>query len=251
MDSRLTLDELIDVVRNNVTMNCRLPYTLGNDNIERIITFDALRWFYRNYKYALHMTYYYVDLMSFYKNAKSGVKFITLPDEIEAVRWVYMVNYNDMRNLGYIMPPGTLALSNTSMPFVASINVGEYAQAVTVQQAMYDAIATFSKNTKKYRFDPNSKRLEIQTDLHCNLVLEVWAQIPAEALFGDPLFIRYVTGLAMLDYATHLSFTDVTLAGNTKINVDRIYTRGEALITKVEEAIAKMSKTSFFFNRTR
>jgi len=45
MDKRLALDEIIDVVRNNVTLNCLLPYTLGNDNIERIIKNDAMRYF--------------------------------------------------------------------------------------------------------------------------------------------------------------------------------------------------------------
>lgn len=251
MDSRLTLDELIDVVRNNVTLNCKLPYTLGNANIERIIKFDALRWFYREYKYALQRTYYYVDLQSFWKNTSVDIKFITLPDEIEAVRWIYLVSYNDMRNLGYILPNGSISLGQTSTPFVASLNAGEYAQSFAVMQSLQDAISTFSKNTVKFYFDPNSKRFEIQTSLQHNLILEVYAHIPEEALFGDPYFIKYVTGMAMLDYATELSFTDMTLAGNTKINTDRIYDRGDKMVEEVKEYIKGITRGSFFFNKTR
>jgi hypothetical protein len=251
MDNRLTLDELIDAVRMNLTLNCKLPYTLGNENIERIITFDALRWFYREYKYALQRTYYYVDLQSFWKNNSNGIKFLTLPDEIEAVRWIYMVGYNDMRNLGYMLPNNSIALSATTTPFVAAINVSEFAESVAVMQSMQDAISTFSKNTVKFTFDPNSKRFEVQTSLNSNLILEVYAQIPPEALFGDPYFIKYVTGMAMMDYATHLSFVDMQLAGNTKISTDRIYDRGDKLVQEVKDYIKGITRGSFFFNKTR
>ena len=70
-------------------------------------------------------------------------------------------------------------------------------------------------------------------------------------LFGDPYFIKYVTGMAMMDYATHLSFTDMQLAGNSKINTDRIYDRGDKLVIEVKEYIKGITKGGFFFNRTR
>lgn len=251
MSKSLTLDEFIDVVRNTVTMNCKLPYTLGNDNIERIIQYDALRYFYREYKYANQKTYYYVDLASMYKNKNVDIKFLQLPDEIEAVRWIYMVNYQDMYNLGYLLPRNSIGFQQTSQPYIAAINVSEWAESMTVMQSMQDALAVFNKNTVKFSFDPNSKRFEVQTRLNKNLILEVYANIPQEHLFGDPYFIKYVSGVAMMDYATHLGFTDMQLAGNTKINVDRIYDRGSAYVTEVKEYIKSITRTSFFFNKTR
>jgi len=251
MEKRLTLNEIIDVVRQNVTMSCKLPYTLGDENVERIIKYDALRYFYREYKYANQKTYYYVDLMSMYKNKSTDIKFLTLPDEIEAVRWVYMVNYDDMYNLGYLLPKNSISLGQTSQPYIAAINVSEWAESMAVMQNMQDALATFQKNTTKFAFDPNSKRFEVQTSLRKNLMLEVWANIPEEFLFGDPYFLKYVTGVAMMDYATHLSFTDMQLAGNSKISTDRIYDRGKALYDEVQTYIKGISRATFFFNRTR
>ncbi len=251
MENILSLDELIDIVRQNVSMNCRLPYTLGNENIERVIKYDALPWFYKEYKYATQKTYYYIDLQSFWKNTSTDSKFLTLPNEIEAIRWIYMVNYSDMKNLGYIMPNNSIALSTTTTPFVAAINVGEFAQSVAVMQSMQDAISNFSKNTVKFSFDPNSKRFEIMTSITHNLILEVFAQIPPEYLFGNIYFIKYVTGMAMLDFATHLSFTDMTLAGNTKIAVDKIYDRGDKLVQEVKDYIKAMTRTAFMINKTR
>lgn len=247
MDNRLTLDEIIDVVRQNITFSCKLPYTLGNENIERIIKYDALRWFYREYKYALHRTYYYVDLISMWKNKSNGTKFITLPDEIEAIKKIYMVNYNEMRNLGYLVPGNAMALGQTTQPYVAAINVSEYGQSIAVMQTLQDAMNNFSKITTKYYFDPNSKRFEIQTSLTKNIILEVYAHIPEETLFGDPYFLKYVTGMAMMDYATHLSFTDMQLAGNSKINTDRIYDRGKDLVQEVKDYIKGITRGGFFF----
>lgn len=251
MDSRLSLEELVDVVRNNVTLNCKLPYDLGNDNIERIIVQDAMRYFYREYKYALMRTYYYIDVQSFWKHNGTGIKFITLPDEIEAIRWIYQVNYTDMQNLGYLLPRNSISLGQTTQPFIAAINVGEFAQSVAAMQTMQDALAMFSKNTVKNAFNPNSKRFEIQTGLKHNLMLEVYARIPEDALFGDPWFIKYVTGLTMMDYSIQMSFLDMQLAGNTKISTDRIYDRGKELIEEVKEYIKGITRTSFFFNKTR
>lgn len=245
MDQRLTLDELIDVVRNNVTLNCKLPYTLGNANIERIIKFDALRYFYSEYKYALQKTYYYVDFQSFFKKHGTGIRFITLPDEIATIKKIYMVNYNDMYGLNSALP-GTLSLGMTSIPFVASLSMGEFGETLAVSQGLSDALAQFSKNTIKFSFNKNSKRFEVQTALHHNLILEVYANISEDELFGDPWFIKYVTGMAIQDYAIELSFTDQQLAGNTKINTDRLYDRGDKLVAEVKEYILKMTKGAFF-----
>ncbi len=244
-DSSFDLDSFIDVIRQNVSLSCKLPYTLGNDNIERIIKYDALRYFYREYKFANHKTYYYVDLISMFKNKSVGTKFITLPNEIEAVLKIHMVNYNEMRNLGYMVPGNSLSLGQTSTPFVAAINVSEFGESMGAMQTLQDAMNNFSKSTTKFYFDVNSKRFEVMTSLDRNIVLEVYAHIPEDALFGDPWFIKYVTGIAMMDYSTHLSFTDMQLAGNTKISTDRIYDRGTLLVTEVKEYIKTKGVISY------
>jgi hypothetical protein len=251
MENILSREELIDIVRNKVTLNCKLPYDLGDEHIELIINEDALRYFYKNYRYALQRTYYYVDLQSFYKHNGNGTRFITLPDEIESIRWIYQVGYNDMQNLGYLLPRNSISLGQTTQPFVAAITVGEFAQSVAVMQNFQDALATFNKNTLKHSFNPNSKRLEIQTRITRNLILEVYSQIPEENLFADPLFIKYVTGQVMIDYSIQLSFLDMQLAGNTKISTDRIYDRGEKFVDEVKETIKGMTTSNFFFNKTR
>lgn len=251
MDQTLNLNELIDLVNQTLTINCKIPQFLPNEAIQRIIYQDALRYFYKKYKYALQRTYYYVDLQSLYGSKSTNIKFITLPDEIEAIPWIYKVGYSDMFNLGYLLPQNSISFGQTSQPYVASINVSEWAESMAVMQNFQDALATFNKNTVKFSFNPNSKRFEIQTSIKHNLILEVYAHIPEENLYGDHLFIKYVTGRSLVELATALSFIDTSLAGNAKINTTNINARGEALILEVQEAIAKITTVGFFINRTR
>src|ERR1039457_254969 len=101
MDNKLTLNELVDLIQQELTINGAIGKVLPDLAIQRIATQKGLRWFYRYYKFALQRTYYYVDLIQMYKKQSSDSKFFYLPDEIEAIKWVYLVNYNEMRNLGY------------------------------------------------------------------------------------------------------------------------------------------------------
>src|SRR5208283_3400114 len=114
MDNKLTLNELVDLIQQDLTVNCALPKVVPDVAIQRIITQRALRWFYTWYKYATQRTYYYVDLIQMYRNRSTDTKFFYLPDEIMAIKWIYLVNYNEMKNLGYILPTNAIGLGATS-----------------------------------------------------------------------------------------------------------------------------------------
>lgn len=247
----MTRVEFIDIIRNNVTFNCKLPYTLGNENIERIIEFDALPYFYRMYYHALRKTHYYVDLISMQKNLKTATKIIQLPIEIESISWIILVNYSDMRNLGGMFANNNLGLGATTAPFVSHLSISDWGVSMGVMQSIGDALAHFSKKTVAHNFDPNTKFLEVLTELRTNIVLQCYARIPEEYLFEDPYFIKYVTGVALQDFSIELSFADTTLAGNVKLNSERIFSRGEAYITEVKEYIKAYQKIGYFNNKTR
>lgn len=251
MDNRLTIDELIDLVQQDLTKNCALPKILPDDAIRRIATQNGARWFYRYYKFANQVTYYYVDLISMYKNKSQDTKFFYLPDEIESIKWIYIVNYSDMQNIGFLMPRNSVSFGVSSQPFVASINVSEWAESLTVLNAMADALASYSKNTIKFSFDSNTKRFEVLTSLTQNLILEVRAHIPEEALFGDPLFLQWVRGWAYIEMSQILKFSDVTYAGDAKVDGDQFATIGQKLVEDAEAAVKKITNATFMINKTR
>ena len=153
----LTLDELVDLVQMDITVNCTLPKALPDDAIARIATQKGLRYFYRWYKYANQRTYYYVDLMSMYTRTQTASKFFYLPEEIESIKWIYMVNYKEFGGLGNMLPVGSIGMAPSSQPFVASINVSEWAEASATMNAFSDSLAAYSKNTVKFLLELVSK----------------------------------------------------------------------------------------------
>lgn len=247
----MTRAEFLDIIHSNATLNCKLPFTLGMDNIERVLEFDALPYFYRMYYHALRKTHYYVDLISMIRNKSTDTKLIQLPLEIESITWIYLVNYSDMMNLGHMFANSNLSMGLTTTPYVSHLSFSDWGVATAAMQAVGDSMAIFSKNTLKHNFDPNTKILEILTSTQYNMILEVYARIPEEYLYNDPWFIKYVTGKVLQDFAIELSFSDVTLAGNVKLQVDRIATRGDKYIEEVEAYITELNKTGYFLNRTR
>ncbi len=252
MDNKFTLNELVDLIQQDLTVNCALPKVVPDEAIQRIITQKGLRWFYRWYMNATQRTYYYVDLIQMYRNRSTDSKFFYLPDEIESIKWIYLVNYNEMRNLGYILPTNAIGFGATSQSYVASINVSEWAEALTTMNNFNDALSSYSKNTVKFHFDSNTKRFEVLTYLDKNLILEVYAHIPPEALFGDPIFIKWVTGNAYIEMARVLGFDDMPMAGDVKVNYEKYYELGDAMKKEAEETVLKMSRsTRAFINRTR
>jgi hypothetical protein len=56
-----TIEELVDLVQNELTISCALPKTLPDANIRQIIETRALPWFYRSYQYAVQKLYYFID----------------------------------------------------------------------------------------------------------------------------------------------------------------------------------------------
>lgn len=247
----MTRAEFIDVIRNNVSLNCRLPYTLGNENIERVLEWDAKPYFYRMYYYALWKTFYYIDLISMKRNLSTATKLIQLPQEVESVTWLYQVNYSDMMNLGHMFAHTNLMFGMTSQPYISHLSISDWGVAMATMQAVGDGLAMFSKNTLRHNFNSNTKVLELQTTTRYNIVLEVYARIPEEYLFDDPWFIKYVTGIVMQDFAIEIGFSDTTLAGNVKLNAERIASRGEAYVEEVKNHISELNKTGYFINRTR
>lgn len=249
MDNQFTIEELIDLVQQDVTVNCALPKILPDDAIRRIITQQGLRWFYRYYKYALQRSYYYVDIVSMYRNKKTDSKFFYLPNDVEGIKWIYMVNYDELRNIGYLLPSNSIAFGVTTQSYIASINVSEWAESLSVMNMFNDSLAAYSKNTIKFHFDPNSKRFEVLTSLDKNLILEVNAHIPAEFLYQDPLFIKWVTGKAYIEYSRVLGFDNAPLAGNVTINYDKYYELGNKMVEEVETQVKSISRV-VFINRT-
>lgn len=244
----MTIDELVDFVNMELTMSGALPCILQPIEIKRIIMDRCLNMFYNLSPKSKEKAYWYIPKTSLTYDAATNYSYIYLPDEITAVTWVYAVADRHLFEVGINIPNQSINLGITNQPFVSSYmtTVGELATYKVVIDGFADVLNQMTKSTYKYDYNKTSKRLNVLTGVDKSLMLEVWCKIESEALFADPYFQRYVVANAKIQLGTLLTFADVPLPGNVKLNGDAIKTDGNEMLTKVEEQLKKQTVPAFF-----
>lgn len=272
LSNNYTIEELIDNTQAHLTMSGALPCILPGAEIRRIIEKIAVPYFYRNYYLAVQKTYFFIDKNVFLSNEYTAAGHVVLPEEIQSVVFTYGVgnnrgffsgyasqeylgNYGGANiNYGTNLPGGNMNNSIPSQnPYMNSYinNVGNFSLYKVVLDGFADVLNQLNKITYKSSFNPNSKRYEVLTHINRNLILEVYAGIPAENLFSDILFQQYVNALSDIQLGLLLTRYDMPLAGNVKINGDAIKTYGEAEKLRVETEVKEMNPPSYFFTSSR
>lgn len=267
-----TIEETIANTQAHLTMSGALPCILPDAEIRRVIERVALPYFYRNYYLASQKTYFYIDKTTFTSEQYTAHNYVVLPDEIQAVTYVYGVGFNRgffsgyasqeylgnyggaNINYGTTMPGGNMDNSIPSQnPYMNSYinNVGNFSLYKVVLDGFADVLNQMNKITFKTSFNPNNKRFQVLTKVDRNLILEAYAGIEVEHLFADPLFNRYLCALCDIQLGMMLTRYDMQLAGNVKINGDSIKVQGEAEKLKVEDELKALNPPTFMFTSRR
>lgn len=243
------IEELIDFVQQDLTVGCALPKTLPDTEIRRFVETRAVKWFYQNYQYAVSKVYYYVDKEAFNTEEFTKYSYITLPCEIQTIPFIYTVRGVNLLQLGINSPNLSVNLGVTNQPYLSSYvtTIGELGVYKTLIDSLSDMMNQMNKYTVKYHYNQMMNRLNILTKIEYSLVLETYANIPAENLYADPYFLKYVTAWAKIQTANLLGRYDFTLPGGVKYNSADLASQGKDEMKEVEEEIKNMSQSSFFF----
>ena len=75
---RYTIEEIMDLVNSELTMDCALPQVLPMRTIQRVIVTQAQPWFYQNYRYAVHQAYYMIN------------RALLETEEFSRYKWIYL-----------------------------------------------------------------------------------------------------------------------------------------------------------------
>ena len=114
-----SIDELIDIVNAELTMDCALPQILPINTIKRVIETQAKPWFYQNYRYAVQKMYYFIDRQAFETEEYTRYKWIYLPPEIQTITWLFKVDSRSLYQLGLNAPNLSINLGgNKSTLFI-------------------------------------------------------------------------------------------------------------------------------------
>lgn len=242
------LEELVDFVSQEISVGCALPKTLPDTEIRRFIETRAVKWFYQNYQYAVSKVYYFVSKEAFTTEEYTRYRHITLPCEIQSISWIFEVRGEALLQLGINVPNLSVNLGVTNQPYLSSYvtTIGELGIYKTLIDSLADMMNQLNKYTLKFHYNQMMNRLNILTNVQYDLIVEAYANVPAENLYNDHYFIKYVTAWAKMQTGVLLGRYDFSLPGGVKFNSSELVQNGKEEMKEVEEEIKNMSQTSFF-----
>lgn len=247
--SAFAIEEFIDFIQSDITVFGTLPKNLPDAAIRQFVETRALPWFYQNYQYAVSKVYYFVDKKVFQTEEYTNYKYLELPCEIQSVVWIHQVRNDQLFQLGINVPNLSVNLGVTNQPYLSSYvtTIGELGVYKALIDSMADMMNQFNLYTVKFHFNQLAHRLNLLSNVQHNLVLETYANIPAEHMFSDSYFTRYVTAWARTQMGRMLGTFDFTLPGGVKYNTADMISQGNEEMKAVEEEIKSMSNSSFFY----
>lgn len=244
-----TIDEFVDLINSELTMDCALPQILPTKTIRRITETQAMPYFYQNYRYALQKNYYFIHRAVLETEEFSRYKWVYLPEEIQNVVWIYEVNDRSLYQIGINAPNLSINMGVTNQPYLSSYvtTVGELGVYKTILDSFSDMLNQMSRFTVKYDYNQMANRLNILTGVQNHMIAEVYSNIEPQHLFADPLFIDYVQGLAKTKLGEMLGRYSFNLPGGVTYNSEGLLSEGKAQIEQSIEKIKSVPNSDFFF----
>lgn len=244
----MTIEQLIDVVQQDLTVSGMLPKVLPDIEIKRIIREIALEWFYKNYQFAVQKMYYYLPSDILKSEAYTKYKYLILPEEIENVVEIKYVDKPNMWRIGIQAPYLSINLGVTNQPFLTSFvtTAGELAQYRSIISGFSDELNKLTLERVKFNYNHLNKRLIFLGQVQKSMILECWARIEQEELFDFQMFKEYVIGLSKKRMGEVLGRFNFNMPGEFQYNAGDIITEGQSLIDKIEEQIKGESTVTWF-----
>jgi hypothetical protein len=244
----MTIEQLIDIVQQDLTISGMLPKVLPDIEIKRIIKEYALEWFYKNYQFAVQKGYYVLPLDILKTDIYKTYKYLVLPEEIENITSIKMIDNPHMWRIGIQAPYLSINLGVTNQPFLTSFvtTAGELAQYRSVISAFSDEINKLSLETVKFNYNHLNKRLNLLGQIQKDMILECWIRIEEEELFDFNLFKKYVIGLSKKRMGELLGRFNFNLPGNFQYNTSDIISEGKEMVESVVENIQKETTVAWF-----
>lgn len=247
MSNYRTIDELIDLIDQELTIGGSFTRILPLTEIRRLIETKAQDEFYRAHPFSTQKAYYYINKEIMLTEEFTRYKSVLMPDDVQHITWLWEVNDKSLISIGLNTPNLSINMGVSNQPYLQSFvsTIGDIGVYKVVLDSFSDMLNQLSKQTVKHDYNEPSRRLNILGGFKNNLICEAEVRIEKEYLYADVDFVEYCTGLSLRQLGMMLTRYDYTLAGNVKMNGDQIKTEGSERIEKVLEKIKGMGNSSF------
>lgn len=239
----MKVNQLIDSINNEITVDGQLPFTVPKRTIIRNIK-EAKKWFYKNYELALEDGYLYIDL-----NAHGFVcdNYIQLPNEIKSV---FGVHPTGQRMLGDFSLE-KMAISDYFKTRNGSgggkLDMSYYvATQIQIQQ-----LQSILQKKVSFDYNENTHRLFIKgwRPNGGGLILQAYHTIEDDMLFEDEIFFRYVVAKCKIALSRVIGTVTMPLMGGAQIDFSLIRDEGMDELEKIKEEVKQQRGVDYFFTQ--
>jgi hypothetical protein len=127
--------------------------------------------------------------------------------------------------------------------------IGESIMYRTIIFSFLDLVKGFTIDTFAYDYNKNTRKLTIlgRSPRENGIVLTIAKKIPADDLYNDEVFQRYVRAKAKLRLGDLLTTFDYNLPGGIKPNYTNLVTKAENELTQVLEMMKGENTPDFLY----
>lgn len=240
----MTKQELINLIKGEVTVSSALSYSVPDAEYERIITM-ALNWFYHNYQYSIETKYFIVK-----KDVFTGKKFkqnraLLMPDCVVGITEVKEIK--NTSKLGYFGADFSAERMIAQEIYLSPFNADDVVLR-TAYESYWDISQAFFLERIAFDYNHNTNKVTILgRDPGCNVCFECMVKIPQEALFDDWTFQKYCCAQAKISLGRILGMFTYQLPGGVTINADSVKTEGQEELQQILEKIDEENAPSWFY----
>jgi len=242
----MTRQELIDYINNFLSASCSLPYTLPEDEINRIIDVET-KWLYREYRDTQEKRYYILDKKFYQTPQWKENRVINMPDCVQGIVQIRELT-GGSRIFGLNDPDLRFDRLMASDLYLTPLSSDQVTYR-TVQWSFWDLAKAYNLIDIRHSFNINTHQITI---LGRQPVESLWIctinKIPLEQFYDDPIVMEWMANKCLLSLARILGTFNYTLLGGITISFDSWKTMAEARIKELNDKIIGDSPADWFLS---
>ena len=244
---KLTEDEFIGLVQQELSVACALPFTVPVAEIKRIIKFSA-DWFYKKYEDAVEERYFIIPKTNFLSPEFKRSRTIPMPECVFSIFQLKKLKEDFGRTFSF---DGTGDFGIERLFLSDSVSMGQGTENMmyyVLNLSWLDLSSHVINHTISFNYNRSSHRLFISGETpNRDCVAHGYMKLPLEYLMKDEIFYRYVVAKAKMQLSRILGTFAFNLPGGITVNFDLIRSEGQEELQKIEEEIKGEEGMDFFF----